>query len=266
MENDCVLVERRDAVFVITLNRPESGNALTAELLEALRRELATAASAGGTRCAVVKGAGVKAFSVGMDLPSMARATPEENQRLIGEGGPLRLAIAEIEKFPHPVIAMVRGYAAGAACELAVSCDLRVGNRQTLMGMPPAKLGIVYPPEGLERFVQTLGLATTRRLFLTARYFAGEDLYSMRMLDFLCGEDIEEFTMELAGEIARLSPLSMKGHKRVLMEIARSIAPRIDEEQREALWALGAEAMKSADAAEGLAAFLEKRKPRFKSN
>lgn len=263
MDNNELIVERQDPIAVVTLNRPDSGNALTEGLLNDLQRALAELASS-EVRCVLIKGAGEKNFSVGMDLTAMSQQTAPENQRLIGPGGPLRLAIAEIEDFPYPVIAMVRGYAAGAACELAVSCDLRVGCAQTLMGMPPAKLGIVYPPEGLERFVQTLGLATARRLFLTARYFQGDELYAMGLLDFLCGEELEGFTMELAREIVRLAPLSMRGHKRALTEIARSIAPRIDDEQREALNELGKTAMNSTDAAEGLSAFLDKRKSTFR--
>jgi len=77
-----------------------------------------------------------------------------------------------------------------------VSCDLRVGCDKSRMGMPPAKLGIVYPPEGLERFVRTFGLATARRLFYTARHFPCAELSSMGMLDFVCGDDIEEFTID----------------------------------------------------------------------
>lgn len=257
-----LLVERMDSVVVLTLNRPERQNALTASLLESLAQALDGLSSDDGSRCVVLRGEGDKAFSVGMDLTAMAVATPEENQRLVGAGGPLRDAIRAIEEFPYPVIAMIDGYALGAACELAVSCDLRVGCEKSLMGMPPAKLGIVYPPEGLERFVRNLGLATARRLFYTARHFQCSELYAMGMLDFVRGDDIEAFTMELAREISLYAPLSMKGHKRVLRAIAGS-AGTLDAGPRADAQRLVMEAMGSEDAAEGLKAFFEKRPLRF---
>jgi len=257
-----LLVENMDGFAVLTMNRPERRNALTASLLESLAAALGELSSDDGTRCVVLRGAGDKAFSVGMDLNAMAVSTPEENQRLIGAGGPLRTAMAAVEEFPYPVIAMIDGYALGAACELAVSCDLRVGCDKSRMGMPPAKLGIVYPPEGLERFVRTFGLATARRLFYTARHFPCAELSSMGMLDFVCGDDIEEFTIELAREMSHLAPLSMKAHKRVLRAIVGA-AGAIDATTRADAQRLVIEAIGSEDAAEAMKAFFEKRPPRF---
>jgi len=264
VESTELLVEERDGFAVLTLNRPERRNALTASVLGLLAIELDRLAEEGATRCVIISGTGDYAFSVGMDLTAMAMATPEENQRLIGPGGPLRRAIASIEEFPYPVIAMVRGYAAGAGCELATACDLRVGCGQVLMGMPPAKLGILYPPEGIERFVRTYGLATARKLFYTARYFETEELYVMGILDFVCGEEIEGFTRELAREIASMAPLSMKGHKAALREVAGEIAAGAEAPERAAINEMVSRAMRSEDASEGLKAFLDKRPPRFK--
>jgi len=133
-----------------------------------------------------------------------------------------------------------------------------------LMGMPPAKLGILYPPEGIERFVRTYGLATARKLFYTARYFETEELYVMGILDFVCGEEIEGFTRELAREIASMAPLSMKGHKAALREVAGEIAAGAEAPERAAINEMVSRAMRSEDASEGLKAFLDKRPPRFK--
>jgi enoyl-CoA hydratase/carnithine racemase len=260
---DELLVEHRGHLAILTMNRPERANALTAGLLDLLADTLASLAADDGVRCVILQGADEKAFSVGMDLTAMVGAPAEDNLRLIGAGGPLRRAIAAVEDFPYPVIAMIRGYAAGAACELAISCDIRVGSGLTRMGMPPAKLGIVYPPEGLQRFIQTLGLAVTRRLFYTARYFEAGELYTMGMLDFLCGDEISGFTIELAEELAELAPLSMKGHKHTLRAIARSIAPELDDVQRAEIDEIMMQAMTSDDSLEGLASFLEKRQSRF---
>lgn len=256
-----LLVETRDMVAVITLNRPAKGNALTASLLEELARTLASLAAGEAVRCVVLKGAGEK-FSVGMDLNAMAECTPPENQKLIGAGGPLRLAIRAIEEFPFPVIAMIRGHAAGAACELATSCDLRAGCGSSRMGMPPARLGIVYPPEGLERFIRTFSLAVARRLFFTARYFEGRELYTLGMLDFFYADDeLEPFTMELASRMTRNAPMSMNGHKRSLFLL--SARQPVPTEALAEIQELVTSAIASNDAVEGIRAFQEKRAPDF---
>jgi enoyl-CoA hydratase/carnithine racemase len=262
-DNDNVLLETEGAVAVLTLNRPDAGNALTAPLLESLAGKLDELARQGAAHCVVLKGTGPR-FSVGMDLNAMASGTAEENQKLISAGGPLRHALRAIEEFPYPVVAMIKGHAAGAACELALSCDMRVGCDGSRMGMPPAKLGIVYPQEGLERFLRTLGLTITRKLFYTARYFKGPELLSMGMLDFLCPDDeLESYTMEVAAQLAANAPLSMKGHKKILRLLAerQEVSPEVAAE----INAMVAEAIGSTDAVEGVVAFKQRRPPEFKS-
>jgi enoyl-CoA hydratase/carnithine racemase len=262
-ENNNLLAETEGAVAVLTLNRPDAGNALTASLLESLAGKLEELAREGAARCVVLKGAGPR-FSVGMDLNAMASGTAEENQKLISAGGPLRRALKAIEEFPYPVVAMIKGHAAGAACELAMACDLRVGCDGSRMGMPPAKLGIVYPREGLERFLRTLGLATTRKLFYTATYFKGPELFNMGMLDFLCPDDeLDSYTMKVAGQLAANAPLSMKGHKKILRLLAEG--QRVSPEVAEEISSMVTEAMDSSDAVEGVVAFKQRRPPEFKS-
>lgn len=261
MAGEDLLVRVEGGVAVMTINRPEKGNTLTSSLLESLAAAVERLPSA-GARCAVLTGAGDR-FSLGMDLNAMAGLTPAENQRLIGPGGPLRRALRAIEDYPYPVVAMARGHAAGAACELAAACDLRVGGEGCLMGMPPARLGLVYPAEGIERFVRTFGLQVARRLFLTAGYFGAAELYAMGMLDFVRPDgELEEHTMELAGRLAANAPLSMKGHKFCLALLSARQDASAGAGER--MGALVKEAMESADAAEGIRAFVEKREPRFK--
>lgn len=259
--NDELILEAVGPVAVLTLNRPARGNTLTEPLLEALAGTVRSLPSS-GARCAVLRGAGGR-FSLGMDLNAMAESTAAENQRLIGPGGPLRRAIAAVEECPLPVLAMVRGYAAGAGCELATACDLRAGSEECRMGMPPARLGIVYPAEGLDRFVRAYGLAVTRKLFLTAEYFRGPELAAMGMLDFIWPDDeLEAGTMDLAGRLAGLAPLSMRGHKRTLALLSARFPDLEDVEG--AMDPAVSEAMASEDAAEGIRAFGEKRPPLFK--
>lgn len=261
VDEDELLVSEEVGIAVLKLNRPDRGNALTESLLESLASALGRL-PASGARCAVLTGAGER-FSVGMDLTAMAGLSPAENHMLIGPGGPLRRALRAIEDYSYPVVAMVRGYAAGAGCELAAACDLRVGAEGCRMGMPPARLGIVYPAEGLERFVRAFGPQVARRMFLTARYFDAGELHSMGLLDFVRPDgELEGYTMELAGRLASNAPLSMRGHKLSLSLLSAGAPPGAAVE--EALGALAEEAMRSRDAVEGIRAFMEKRPPVFK--
>jgi enoyl-CoA hydratase/carnithine racemase len=244
------------------MNRPERMNALTAALLDSLAEALDELSSDGAVRCVVLRGAGEKAFSCGMDLTRMAKATPEENNRLIGAGGPLRRALDAVERHPFPVVAVIRGYAAGAALELALACDIRVASEGSRFGMPPARLGIVYPPDGLERFVRIVGLGTARKMFYTASYFDSVEALRMGVVDFLApAAELDDFAGDLAGRLSGNAPLSMKGHKRSFRLIREGGTP--SEGAREELRRLGEEALNSRDAVEGMAAFNEKRDPRF---
>ena len=257
-----ILVKQEGDVATITLNRPGKGNALTESLLESLGEAIRRLRDGGGTRCAVLGGAGEKTFSVGMDLSAMAGQTPEANCRLLGPGGPLRRAIAGIEGAPFPVIGMINGYALGAACELALSCDLRVGSEGSKMGMPPGKLGIVYPTDGLKRILRAVGFTGAMKLFLTAGFVGAAEAKEMGMLQYVvAGADLEGFVFDLARTVARLAPLSASGHKRALRMLEGSWPPTGNDEAE--LESLVLRALESADAREGLAAFFEKRPPRF---
>lgn len=258
-----LLVEVREPLAFLTINRPERRNALSVSLLISLARALEDLASGGTVRCAVLRGAGDKAFSAGMDLTAVPQGLPEEVQRQIESKGPLQYGLEAIEESPFPVIAMIRGYCVGAGCETSMACDLRVGAEGCRMGMPPARLGIVYPPEGLHRFLRNIGYSATKKLFLTAELFEGREAYEMGMLDYLVPDsELEAFTEELARRIAANAPLSVSGHKRMLRMLS-SPRPLTGEERAEADAIMG-RALASEDAREGIAAFREKRDPVFR--
>ncbi|MBC7230548.1 MAG: enoyl-CoA hydratase/isomerase family protein [Actinobacteria bacterium] len=258
-----LLVERKGELAVLTINRPQRRNALSSTLLVSLAGALEELAGEGEVRCAILRGAGDRAFSAGMDLSALPEGIPEDVQRQIESKGPLQFGLDAIEDCPFPVIAMIRGYCVGAGCETSMACDLRVGAEGCRMGMPPAKLGIVYPPEGLHRFIRNLGMPVTRRVFFTARLFEGPEALAMGMLDYLVPEEeLEGFTEGLAREIAANAPLSVSGHKRVLRIMDRRAV--LSEEERNEVNAIMGRALASEDAREGLAAFREKRDPVFR--
>jgi|YNPBryantNP2012_1023418.scaffolds.fasta_scaffold01109_15 enoyl-CoA hydratase/carnithine racemase len=258
-----LLVELDGRVALLTLNRPERRNALSSTMLVSLAETLRRLEEEGQARCVILRGAGEKAFSAGMDLSALPEGIPSDVQSLIEEKGPLAYGLDAVEECSLPVIAMIRGWCLGAGCETAMACDLRVGAQGCRMGMPPARLGIVYPPEGLQRFIRAVGPSVTRKIFLTARYFEGEEALASGMLHYLISEEqLEEFTLELAREVAALAPLSLAGHKRSLYHLTRPLP--LSQETRAEVEGLMARALASEDAREGLAAFAQKRAPEFK--
>jgi enoyl-CoA hydratase/carnithine racemase len=258
-----LLVERKDELAVLTLNRPQRRNALSTTLLVSLAQALNDLAAEGTVRCAILRGAGEKAFSAGMDLSALPEGIPEDIQNQISAKGPLQFGLDTIEDVPFPVIAMIRGYCVGGGCETSMACDLRVGAEGVRMGMPPARLGIVYPPEGLHRFIRNLGYPTTKKVFFTARLFEASEAFDMGMLDYLVPDaELDDFTTRLARDIAANAPLSLAGHKRVL-RIMTQMAPLTAEERAE-VDSLMERALASKDAMEGILAFREKRDPVFR--
>jgi enoyl-CoA hydratase/carnithine racemase len=261
--NDELLVEMRDRVALLTLNRPERRNALSSTLLASLSEALRELTAGRQARCVVLRGAGQKAFSAGMDLAALPEDAPADIRAQIEANGPLARCLDAIEESPLPFIAMIRGWCLGAGCETSMSCDLRVGSENCRMGMPPARLGIVYPPGGLQRFLRAVGPASTRKIFFSARYFDAGEALRTGMLHYVVPDaELEDFTMRLAGDIATNAPLSMSGHKRSLYHLTRP-APLPAEAEAE-INELTARAFSSEDAREGLTAFAQKRDPVFK--
>lgn len=260
---DELMLEHRGNVAVLTLNRPEKRNALSVSLLASLLSTLEELEADRVVRCAVIRGSGGKAFSSGMDLTGASDGGSGDLQGQIEAKGPLRCALEVIETCPFSVIAMIQGYAVGAGCELALACDLRVGADDCRMGMPPARLGIVYPPEGLERFIRTVGFSSTKKLFFTAKIFEIEEVKALGLLDYVVpADEIEERTMEIACGIAGNAPLSVSGLKRSLLLLSKQ--PSLTGEDRAEIDALAMKALESEDVKEGLAAFVQKRGPVFK--
>lgn len=257
-----LILEVENNLAVITLNRPDVGNALSSSLLTKLTETLERIEAERAARCAILKGAGARAFCVGMDLTEMLEATPAENYALISRGGLLGKALQAIDQFPYPIVAMVRGYAFGAGLEMALACDIRVAAENSKVGMPPARLGIVYPPDGIIRFLREAGPLTTKKLFLTGRQFDAREGKEMGLLDWVVPEEVvEELTMDIAADIMKRAPLSLVGHKKCISILSRRGAREVTSPE---IVKLVREAYASADAHEGMAAFAEKREPVFK--
>lgn len=255
---EVLLEERRGRVALLTLNRPEKRNALNPELLFALGDRLETLAREGEVRCVVLRGAGEEAFSAGYDIGRI----PGGDQRPVRDENPLDYGLAAIRAFPYPVIAMIRGFALGAGCHLAAACDLRVASQSARLGMPPAKLGVVYPVEGYLLFLRVVGLANAKELFLTGRPVDAFRALEMHLVHrVLPDAELEPYTLALADEIAEENaPLAVRASKRILDRLSEGPLTEADEREFRRLMA---EAFASEDLREARAAFAEKRRPRF---
>lgn len=213
-------------------------------------------------RAVVFTGAGEKAFSSGFDIGAIPTDPDPHLARRLREENPLGLALASVKSFPFPTLAMLNGPCFGAALHLALCCDLRLAADDAAVGMPPARLGLVYPADGIAQFASVLGMARARELFFTGRTYRGAELMEMGLVGRLVARaELQRTTFALAEEIAANAPLALRGIKRVL-DLVESAAPLSAEARAEAE-TLTAAAMQSEDAREGQRAFVEKRKPRF---
>lgn len=258
-----LLSEIRGAVGVLTFNRPERRNALSPQLLDELCGVLADWARDGAVRAVVITGAGDQAFSAGYDIRAIETVGPAGQSRAADgpRGTPFGRALAAVRDFPYPTIAMINGHCFGGALHLALCCDLRIAADHISMGMPPAKLGVVYGAEGLWQFLQVLGSARTRELFFTGRAYRGAELRRLGIVEhWVEAAELASTVFALAEEISGNAPLALRGIKHILNRLED---PVLDPELQAEAGRLVAEAFRSTDLKEGQAAFLEKRPPRF---
>ena len=263
LKHNLLLVERKTSVCTLVLNRPEKKNSLSPELVTLLLQTFEELSADDSVRVVVVRGAGEKAFCSGYDIRSLPTKSSGDVKAQLRKISPIESLFQCILDYPFPVIAMINGDAFGAGCEMAMCCDIRIAAEDIRMGMPPAKLGLVYPWRGLQRFIQVMGLKSTKEIFFTGRFYKGMRLKEIGLVDYLvAGEELEGFTYAMAQEIAGNAPLALKGTKSILNMLLRS--NRIEDKNMLEAEAITEAAFTSEDLKEGRLAFLEKRKPQFK--
>jgi enoyl-CoA hydratase/carnithine racemase len=236
-------------IATITLNRPEKHNLLTVDDLASLGALLDRAA-ASDARVLVVTGAGARSFSAGIDLGDVLATDWSRN--------PLEALIDKVEASPLPTIAAMNGFAYGGAADLALACDFRIGVDGMRVAMPPAKLGVMLHVSGLRRFATRTGANAARRLLVAGETLDAAALHRAGYLDRVVAPDaLAAEARAMAQGIAALAPRAVQGMKRALAAIERGDLdlPAVKAE----ILAL----FSSEDLKEGLAAFAEKRPPRF---
>jgi enoyl-CoA hydratase/carnithine racemase len=165
------------------------------------------------------------------------------------------------DAYPYPILGQLNGHAIGGGLELALACDFRIAARGVKLGMPPAKLGLIYSHTGLRRFIDVCGVANTAELFYVGRNVDAERAERMGLVNEVVEPDeLDERVLDLAAEIAANAPLSLAGNKRVIRTLRSQPLPA--EVERE-LIELRESCFRSEDFREGVRAFAEKRKPRW---
>ncbi len=255
-----VLDRPAEAVARLRLNNPEKRNVLDHEVLDAIAATLTELGEGIETRCVIVTGTG-DAFCAGYDIGAIPDESFEHDAKAL-VAHPFQGAMEAVSAHPYPVIAAINGHCLGGGLELAVRCDLRVCAAEAKLGMPPAKLGLVYGHTGLERFLDVVGIAFTRELFLTGRNVDAERAAAIGLVNEIVGaEGVADAAVRLAAEIASNAPLSVTGNKHAIETLARF--GRLTPEQERELIKLREACFGSEDFREGLTAFAEKRKPRW---
>ncbi len=255
--------EPAPGVVRLTISNPTKRNALDHPILDAISETLATlGAPEQDARCVIVTGAHGM-FSAGYDIAEIPEAEFEERaERLVAH--PFTQAIDALEAFPLPTLAVLPGHTIGGGLELALSCDLRIAQDAIKLGMPPAKLGLVYSHTGLRRFIDAIGAARTRELFLLGSYIDAPTALSWGLVNRLAApEQLEALALATASELADNAPLSQRGNKRVIAALLGAEAELAADVEAE-LIELRRASFASEDMREGMRAFAERRPARWR--
>jgi enoyl-CoA hydratase/carnithine racemase len=248
-----------DGVLRLTISNPGKRNALDHAVLDGIAAGLA---ALGDERAVVLTGAHGM-FSSGYDIGDIpADVFAEEAEKLVAH--PFAAALEALDACPVPTVAALPGHTIGGGLELALACDLRVAADSILLGMPPARLGLVYSHTGLRRFLDAIGAPRTRQLFLTGRNIDAKTALAWGLVNDVVGAaDLEDASLDLAEDLVAAAPLSVRGNKRVIRELLAERG-RVSEDVERELIALRVQSFASEDLREGVRAFGEKRRPSFK--
>ncbi len=262
------LIRDEPAAGVVRLRiaNPARRGALDHEILDTLAEALGEL----DAHCLVLTGTD-QMFSAGYDLGNLGEGQREERSPI--EGGnfedaaerlvahPFHAAMEALKAYPYPVIASLNGHAIGGGLELALTCDVRIAARGIRVGMPPAKLGLVYSHTGLRKFLELCGPEHTAELFYVGSAVAIERGHEMGLVSQLVEpEALEERTLAMAAEIAGNAPLSLAGNKRMIQTL-RAHAGGLPADVEHELVELRESCFRTQDFREGVRAFAEKRPP-----
>jgi len=252
VENEAKITCQETGGFaIITIHRPRQRNALTTKMWEELANVAQKVAENPKNKVVILRGYGMQ-FTAGSDIQEFHKMSLEEAEEAFVK---METTISAFETLPLPTICVINGPAMGAGLELALACDLRIGSEKTKLGIPVGRLGITLNNKFAKRIVDFIGPSRTKDLVYTGRIIEAEEAYRLGMLNYLVhSEDMDHFAIRKGKLVAAQSPASVLAVKR---SVANCIA------STEQLWGASTPFVDPIDFPEGVAAFVEKRSPRF---
>jgi 3-hydroxybutyryl-coA dehydratase len=255
--SNTVLLDVKDGIGYITINRPAALNALSSEVLTDLNLVLDEVEKHEEIRVVIVSGQGDKAFVAGADIKEMDQMSPMQAFEYMTYANDTFTRLSDLTQ---PTIAVLNGYALGGGLELALSTDIRIGFEKTMVGFPEVGLGIIPGFAGTQRMSRLIGTSKTKELIYTARIVKGNEAYDLGILNKLVpAEELLSSAEELAKSIMKNAPLAVEKAKHVIQvgsELPLKNAIRLETEAEALLFS-------TEDKVEGMRAFVEKRKAVF---
>lgn len=253
---ETVRIDIADRVATVTIDRPEKRNSLTEQVKDDLRGALGHVLDGTDARAVILTGAGDKSFVSGANIDDFEGRKPQDQRDVLA----VPAIYEDVERFPLPVIAALNGYALGGGCEMALACDVRVAAESAKLGQPEINLGIIPAGGGTQRLRRLIGEGLTMDLVLTGRVVDAETGREYGMVDHVVpDEDLYEKAEELAGMMAKKSPIALQYAKEAVLASSRQF---LDEGRRTEV-DLCSMCFSTEDQEEGVRAFLEDRSPEF---
>jgi enoyl-CoA hydratase len=260
MNNEYVQATVESGVLKVMIDRQSKLNALNGAVLQELLSVFESMASRDDVHCVVIRGAGDKAFVAGADITEFLDLDKDGLSDLTRLGNGLMSTIESLDK---PVIGVVNGYALGGGCELALACHIRIASSNAQLGLPEIHLGLIPGYGGTQRLSRLVGQGRALEMMLTGKPVSAEKALQMGLVNQVVElDDLDETADMLASKLARSAPIAMKG-------ILQAVIQGGDTSQAQGLeleHGLFKGLFETEDMREGTAAFLEKRKPRFKGS
>ncbi len=251
---DLVLLEKKDNIAILKINRPEAYNALSREIVDLIDDILETLMQDESIRALIVTGD--HHFAAGADIADMVERTPKEAEAFL-----FTETFGKLEKFEIPTIAAISGFALGGGLELALACDLRIASEDAQMGLPEINLGIMPGAGGTVRLPRLIGEARAKELIFMGSRISASEAYEYGIVNkVVAKEKLREEAFSLAEKLAEKAPIALRSAK-------KSIHYGDGKEKAEALQKeseIWTDLFSTYDQKEGMRAFLEKRKPQYR--